>query len=161
VDLNSQTTCNHIVGNPVVAYTITTCPRCFGLGTYGGLSFTPDGKLSTITTSSQLAQQIKKILTEKMRPSGYGFNTSLLAGVIDPSKLGALQAEVYRCLLYLQASQQAEIRAGHIYGGSERISSIGTVSVIQSSSRPTTVQVFATVVTASGISVATQTTLQR
>ena len=161
MDLNSQTSCNHILGNPEIQYTSSTCPRCFGTNTYGGLSFTPDGKLSTLNSSSQLSQQVKKILTEKMRPSGYGFNTSLLSGVIDRSKLDAIQAEVYRCLLYLQDAQRQEIRAGHVYGGSEQISSIGNVSVTQSKTSPTTVQVFATLVTVSGASISLQTPLQR
>ena len=161
MDLNSQTVCNHIVGNPEVQYTFSACPRCFGSNTYGGLSFTSGGKLSTLNSSSQLSQQVKKILTEKMRPSGYGFNTFLLSGVIDASKLGALQAEVYRCLLYLQKIQAQEVQAGHIYAGTEQISSVGTVSVIQSPIQPTSVQVFATVVTVSGASPTVQTTLQR
>jgi hypothetical protein len=161
MDLNSQISCNHIVGDPIIYYTLSTCPRCFGLGTYGGLSFTADGKLSTIQASSQLSQQIKKILTEKMRPSGYGFNYSLLSGVIDVSKLDAIQAEVYRCLSYLQNAQRQEVRSGHIYAGSEQISSIGAVSTLQSPMQPTAVQVFITVITVSGASISFQTSLQR
>ena len=161
MDLNSQTICNHIVGNPEIQYTSSGCPRCFGTNVYGGISFTSGGKLSTVVASSQLSQQIKKILTEKMRPSGYGFNTSLLSGVIDTSKIGAIQAEVYRCLLYLQKIQAQEVQAGHIYAGTEQIGSVGTVSVIQSPTQPTAVQVFATVISVSGASVAVQTPLQR
>ena len=161
MDLLAQTVCDHIVGDSGTPYTSSNCPRCFGTNGYGGLAFTSDGKLSSLTASSQLSQQIKKILVEKMRPSGYGFNTSLLSGVIDVSKLDALQAEVYRCLLYLQTAQQQEVRAGHIYAGTEQIGSVGTVSVLQSPTSPTAVQVFATVVTVAGTAVATQTTLQR
>ena len=161
MDLLAQILCNHKIGDPEVQYLLSSCPRCFGTGTYGGLAFTPDGKLSTIDTSSQLSQQIKKILIEKMRPSGYGFNTSLLSGVIDVSKLGAIQAEVYRCLSYLQQSQLNEIKAGHIYAGSEQIDSIGVVTIFQVPNQPTTVQVSATVITVAGASVTAQTTLQR
>jgi hypothetical protein len=53
------------------------------------------------------------------------------------------------------------VQAGHIYAGTEQISSIGSVSTLQSPIRPTEVQVFATLVTVSGASVSTQTTLQR
>ena len=161
MDLLAQTVCNHTIGNPLVQYTSSKCPRCFGTNMYGGLSFTSGGKLSTVVASSQLSQQIKKILTEKMRPSGYGFNISLLSGVIDASKLGAIQAEVSRCLFYLQKLQTQEVQAGHIYAGTEQISSIGTVSVIQSPIQPSFVQVFATVITVSGASMSVQTALQR
>jgi|GEM_PF-2607760 hypothetical protein len=161
MDLNCQTACDHKVGNPEVQYTSSTCPRCLGNDIYGGLSFEPSGKLSTLSYSDQLAQQIKKILTEKRRLSGYGFDYSLLSGVIDNSKLSAIYAEVARCILYLQSNQQQEVKAGHVYAGSEQIQALSSLKVEQSTTQPQEVQVYATVQTVSGALVSLQTTLQR
>lgn len=161
MDFNCQTICNHRVGDPEVQYTSSNCPRCLGSNTYGGLSFEASGKLSTLFFSDQLAQQIKKILTEGRRPTGYGFDYSLLSGVIDNSKLSAIYAEVARCILYLQSLQQQEIKAGHVYAGNEQIKALGSLTVEQSTTRPQEVEVYVTVQTMVGTPVSLQTTLQR
>ena len=97
MDLLGTVTCDHIVGNPPIAYVLTTCPRCKGIGAYGGISFDNLGNLNVVTDGALLSQEITKILTENIRSSGYGFNYSVLSGVINPNTIQSVQNEIMWC----------------------------------------------------------------
>jgi hypothetical protein len=133
-----------------VDYTLASCPRCLGTGEYGGFSYGTDGKLFTLSGVAQLSQQIKKILTEKKRSTGYGFDFSLLSGVIDAARLTTIQSEVVRTLNYLKALQQAEKLRGFVYLPSEEIDDLDSVRAIQDTADPRTVFVTARVIARSG-----------
>ena len=163
MDLLAQTSCNHIIGSPLVAYTSATCPRCFGTNTYGGLSLSSTGLLQTVSGADQLNQQIAKILTEALRPSGYGFDYSVFTNVIDPTTLDNLRNAVYQSLLYLQTIQQQAVQSGASYRADEQIQKIVSVSAntLNGDISSRTVSVWATVQTRSHTSVTTVVTIQR
>ncbi len=155
MDLLAQSICSHIVGNPPVAYTLSTCPKCWGTGYYGGFSILPSGDLEQLPPADSLVQSIRKILTENIRPSGYGFNQSLLTGVLDVSRLQAVKNEVVRCLNYLKFIQNQESSRGFQYNPQERIDKISNVNVIKNLQDPRRVNVTVTVITLSSVKVST------
>lgn len=148
-ELQATAICDHIVGNPPVAYLQSFCPRCNGKGYYGGFTINPVGMLQSLTPTDSLIQSIKKILTENIRPTGYGFNYALLSGTIDTSKLQAIKNEVVRCLNYLKFIQNQEILRGFKYNPQERINSISSIIVIQDTQDPRNVNISATIITVS------------
>jgi hypothetical protein len=161
MDFLGQQVCNHRVGNPIVSYTLNTCPRCLGKDVYGSLGFDTHGKISLVQKSTQLSQTLKKLFTENMRASGYGFNYQLLTGVIDDSKLSAISSEIVRCTNYLIQSQQNAEGLGSLYDPSEKVASISSLSVLQSQTEPRAVDISLSVVTQLGNSVSINTTLRR
>ena len=135
--------CDHVVGLPVQSFILSTCPRCLGRGTYNAYSIGNDGRIVTVVGVKKLVQQITKILTERKRPSGYGFDYSVLTGVITPGTLTAVKSEVFRCVQYLKDVQQREKLEGFLYLPTEEIGHIGALDAYVSSEDPR--QVFVTV----------------
>jgi hypothetical protein len=121
MDIKNSVVCNHFVGNPPVPYKLESCPRCNGTGVYGGPDFSLGGQISTVRGSSQLEQQIKKILTERIRETGYGFDFSVLKGIISQGTLLVVKQEIFRCLDYLYGIQQSEKANGFYYNSNEEI----------------------------------------
>jgi len=159
MDLLNRVVCDHKIGDQ--SFIRERCPRCLGKNFYGGYSIGKDGDIEIVTKVDALNQQILKILTEDRRPSGYGFDHNLLAGVIDASKIAAIKAEIIRCISYLYFLQQSEKKSGFFYAPSEELNKIESVSVAQDESEPR--RVFATIVvsTVSGRTVTTSTMLRR
>lgn len=161
MDLVNKTACDHRVGDPPVAYTLAACPRCRGEGEYGTLVFGNDGKIATVEQGGALKQQIEKILKENRRPSGYGFDYTLLTGVIDATKISAIKNEVIRCLQYLGTAQAREEAQGFNYTGRERLQRVQDVVVTQNTADPREVIVSVTVISSSGAQTGVTTSLSR
>jgi hypothetical protein len=162
MDLLGTVACSHDVGIPVVNYTLDTCPRCLGSGSYGGTSFSKDGNVAVVTGVPEVVQDITKILTENMRPSGYGFNYALLSGVIDPSRIDHIRAEAARCINYLINLQAARVRAGATVAANEQLASpVDSVTAYQDTTDPRKVVVSVVCHTVSGQLFSTLTPLQR
>lgn len=162
MDLKCTKQCDHRVGDPVTAFTLATCPRCLGKGTYHDISFDAAGKLNTIKRVYQLNQQIEKILIENVRESGYGFDYSLLNGVIDSGRILAIQREVTRLLnYYIENVQGTEKSSGYAYSPTEEVASIDSVKVYQDSQEPRKVVVLVSLTTVSGQSQSINVTLRR
>lgn len=142
--------CDHVVGRPAVNYLLHTCPRCLGYGTFNAYSIGTDGKFVVVQGVEKLSQQIRKILTEQKRSSGYGFDYSVLSGVITPSSIIAIKSEVMRCIEYLKVSQQQEAREGFNYLPTEQISRVSTIDAYVNPADPRGVFVTAAVFTVSG-----------
>jgi len=129
----TQTLCDHIVGDPPVTYQIGLCPRCRGVGTYNGINFTSSGRVQRLNGFASLQLEIRKILITQKRPTGYGFDYSLLqsghfSGGTTPD---AVAAEVNRCLNYLISLQQAAKAQGFQYLPTEELLRIDSVTVTQ------------------------------
>jgi len=134
MDAKFKVICNHVVGSPLQQFTLVTCPRCLGKGFYNSYSFGTDGKMLVVSGVNKLSQQIQKILTEAKRPSGYGFDYSVLTGVITPSTVTAVKSEILRCIEYLKASQQQEKKEGFMYLPTEEISTTAqSITVLDAS----------------------------
>ena len=159
MDYLGKVSCDHRVGSPVVSYTLLTCPRCLGTGEYGGIEI-----FSTVTTVSgynQVEQAIKKILSEKVRDTGYGFDYSLLRSVIDTNTVPSIKKEIVRCIEYLRSSQQKEKARGVGYSPRELIYSIRSLEVNQSSTEPRSIIATLVVTTEAGNSIQVTQTLKR
>lgn len=141
--------CDHRVGNPIISYTQENCPRCLSKGYYGGIDFDFSGKISTVSNGEGLAQKIKKILTEKKRPSGYGFDYSLVINA-SVNKETIVRYEVSRCLNYIQNLISSEKSRGIKFNPSEEIQSIENIKVNINENDPREVIVYVTVITKSG-----------
>jgi len=156
--------CDHLIGIPPQQFTLTSCARCLGKGYYNGVQFGPDGRIITVTGVDKLSQQIVKILTEKKRPSGYGFDTNILSGVITPSTLTAVKSEVIRCIEYLKSLQQKEKSEGFIYLPTEEIATgfpITTIDAFINPSDPRGVFVNVSILTVSGLIAEVSTQIRR
>ena len=155
-------TCNHQVGsNPVTNYILTTCPRCQGRGVYGGINYDARGDVNELAGVSLLLQQIQKILTENRRPSGYGFDYNLLAGVIDAGRVGAIKSELIRALSYLKFVQQSAIAAGFHYLPTEELDSISNLTLQNDPNDPRRLTVSVSVVSVSGTQSSTTVDMRR
>jgi hypothetical protein len=121
-----------------------------GNGYYGGVAYTTGGKLVTVSAGSMLAQQIKKILTENKRPSGYGFDYTMIGNVVTPSTIPMIRSEVIRCISYLRFVQQNNKQNGFFYNPNEELDSIGTLNIQPASIDPRQVIVTVTVYATSG-----------
>ena len=150
MELLGKNTCNHVVGNPAISYTLANCPRCLGKGVYGDVSFDNAGRLNILNNVLQLNQQIEKTLTENKRPSGYGFDYTLLSGTIDSGKTLAIKREVTRVINYLINVQQNEKASGFYYRTTEEIFSLDSVDVYQDPSEPRQVIIITNITTVSG-----------
>ncbi|MCK9541082.1 MAG: hypothetical protein M0R03_03530 [Novosphingobium sp.] len=150
MDFRGEITCNHLVGNPAVSFTLQNCPRCLGKGVYGGISTDGTGDISFVEKADYLEQNIKKILISKRNNRGYGFNYELLKSVIDPTTTTVIKREVIRCLTFLQAQQQEDKKRGVRYLPSEEIVSISDVQVGTDEDDPRIVLVSLSVYTLQG-----------
>jgi hypothetical protein len=142
--------CDHAVGIPSQNFMLNTCPRCLGRGTYNAYTIGTDGKIVTVSGVSKLSQQIAKILTEQKRPSGYGFDYSVLSGTITPSTITAVKSEVMRCIQYLKGVQEQEKLEGFLYLTTEEISTVNTLDAFVSAADPRQVFVTVSVFTVAG-----------
>lgn len=131
MELLGEKTCDHIAGDPSVSYVLKTCPKCLGKGTYGDISFDTSGKLYTVTGINQLKQQLKKILIENTRNTGYGFNYNLVSLNTNDSQLLSINRELNRCLTYFNNLQIKNQREGFYYGNTELLDSIESIDVFR------------------------------
>lgn len=165
MDAKFKVVCTHAVGIPVQQFLLTTCPRCLGKGFYNAYQFGIDGKMITVSGVNKLSQQIQKILTETKRPSGYGFDYSVLTGVISPNTLTAVKSEIVRCIEYLKASQQQEKREGFTYLPTEEISTdsraIAVLEAFVDQTNPRAVYINISVLTVAGATADVTTQLRR
>ncbi len=136
MDFKGTIVCNHFVGNPAVKYVLSTCPRCLGKESYGGISTEETGDIASVKEEDYLEQSVKKILVSEMNSRGYGFNYNLLSDVIDPSAINVIKREVIRCITFLKDAQQRDIRRGVIYSPSEEIQGIENIGVSQDITEP-------------------------
>ena len=150
MELLGKVNCNHIVGNPPQAFVLNSCPRCLGKGSYGDISYDSAGRLNTVSNIQQLNQQIEKILIETVRNSGYGFDNSLLNGVIDSGKLLAIKRELIRVINYFINNQQIEKSLGYYYKTTEEVYSLLSTNVFQDNSEPRKVIALVKIMTVSG-----------
>ena len=158
-DVLMRKACDHRIGDPVEALIITACPRCNGTGFYNTLVFSEAG-LQMLSPAYSLVQSLQKILIEKRRPSGYGFDYTLLRSVISSDTLGAIRAEASRCILYLQKIQQNEAARGFQFSNTELIDSIDAITATQDATEPRRVYILASVSTVSGRAVTINTSLK-
>ena len=149
MDLLGENICDHILGNPPVSYTLSTCPKCLGKGIYGDIVFNNLGKVQTISKIDQLKQQIKKILLENTRPSGYGLTYSLIFNVVNEAQLLAIKRELNRCIDYLNSVHEENIKSNFFYSNQEIINSINNIEVTKTSD-PRTVNALIICTTMSG-----------
>jgi len=162
MELLGKNKCNHVVGDPAIAFELSTCPRCLSAGIYGDVSYDSSGKLNTISKSTQLHQQIEKILKENRRASGYGFDYTLLNGVIDNNRTLAVQREVVRTINYfINTVQETEKAEGYIYSSDEELAEIMSVKAYQDSTEPRKIIVIINLLTVSGRSITINTSLRR
>ena len=136
MDVLMRIMCDHRAGEPIVGYTLLTCPKCLGSGYTGEVQFDNLGNLATISNVDSLFQQVRKILSENKRDTGYGFDYSLMKGVIDNATILAIYREIVRCISYLSTTQQDEKSRGYKIGPNEEIRSIYSVSVTQDPTEP-------------------------
>jgi len=161
MDFEGTVVCDHYVGNSPVKYVLISCPRCLRTGVYGGISTEETGDISIIRNSKYLEQAVKKILVSEMNSRGYGFNYSLLSGVIDPSTVNAIKREVIRCTSFLRDEQQRDIRRGVVYSPQEEISRIENIGVIQDITEPRKILVKFNVITKSREAISISQSLSR
>jgi hypothetical protein len=153
--------CDHRVGNPVVAFILSTCPRCLGTGVYGSLGFDAHGKVTMVSKSSQLNQAIKKILKENIRTSGYGFNYDLIKDVINGGTTDAVKMEISRCMTYLMNAQAQAVSFGVQYDPTERLAGIQSLSAVQDSTEPRRINVSLVVITQANTTTQVNTSIAR
>jgi hypothetical protein len=149
MDILNRVTCDHIAGDPSVGYTLNNCPKCLGLGYIGECKFDSLGNLSAIYNQSSLNQQVLKILTENKRSTGYGFDYSLMKGVIDTTTTLAVYREIVRCISYLSTMQQEEKSRGVKISTNEEIKSIVSLNVMQNIIEPRKLDIVLTLRTVS------------
>jgi hypothetical protein len=125
-----------------------------GTDEYHAYSIGHDGKIVVVAGSNKLAQQIAKILTEKKRTTGYGFDLSVLTGTLDQSSITAVKSEVFRCMQYLMSIQNQERLEGYAYIPSEEISSVSSLDAYIASDDPRKMYVSVAVVTKAGTTAA-------
>jgi hypothetical protein len=131
MELLGEKICDHTAGDPLVSYTLQTCPKCLGKGTHGDVSFDTSGKIYTLTGINQLKQQLKKILVENTRNTGYGFNYNLISLTINDSQLLSINRELNRCLTYFNNLQIKNQREGFYYNNTELLDSIESIDVFR------------------------------
>lgn len=136
MDILVRIPCDHMAGEPLVGYTIGSCPKCFGTGYIGEVKFDGSGNLESIYNQNSLEQQVLKILKENKRSTGYGFDYSLLKNVIDSTTTIAVYREIIRCISYLSTLQQEEKARGYRISSNEEIKSIIFVTVTQDTTEP-------------------------
>ena len=131
MDLLGEKICDHIAGDPSISYIVSTCPKCLGKGTYGDISFDNGGKTQTCSGVNQLKQQLKKIIIENTRDTGYGFNYNLVLSTGGDAQLLSITRELNRCLTYLNNNQITAQSNGFFYSNTEIINSIESIDVFR------------------------------
>lgn len=147
--IKSTTNCDHRVGDPVIAFTLENCPRCLGKGIYGGFDFTTSGKINTITGVEVLKQKIEKILVEKKRPSGYGFDYNLI-NTLPENAENVIRYEIYRCINYLIELQKKESFYGVTRSPAEELHSLIGADIILNPAEPRYVTIYIYVLSTAG-----------
>jgi len=160
-NIKGEIKCNHRVGDPLQTFKLDDCPRCLGRGWYGGVGIDSSGKLILISGVDKLRQQVKKILIEDRRPSGYGFDYSVLTDVIDAETVYRVKTEVIRCTDYLMQLQRRRKHRGFEYAPSEEIRSIKNIKVVQNPIEPRELIVTLSVISVSGATFDTEIPLRR
>jgi hypothetical protein len=161
MDIAGRTTCDHIVGNSPVGYTLLDCPRCGGKGTYGGFTLTKEGDVPTVSGVDYLRQTLEKVFIEKKRPSGYGFDYDVLIGLGSNASLMNVQREVQRTVLYLKNQQQANKKTGVIYSPNEEIYDVKDIRVAFNTAEPRRIDITLIVIALSGRSIDLSSSLER
>lgn len=161
MDLAGLNKCNHVVGDPLELYDLRECPRCKGIGYYGSVSLDSSGHINIVLAGEALRQRIRKILREKLRASGYGFNYDLLSNVVDTNTLKAIKADIIRCMEYLVTVQNQSIDDGVFFKASEILSRIQDLRVEQNKVEPRQVDIAFTAIAASGKDITIFETLGR
>jgi len=131
MELLGEVNCDHIAGDPPVKYTVSGCPKCLGKGVYGDIEFNLEGKVKTISGISQLKQQLKKIIIENTRETGYGFNYSAITFSSGDAQLINIKKELNRCLEYLSFLQVTARGDGFFYSNTELLDSVERIEVIR------------------------------
>lgn len=147
----SEVKCDHKVGDPEVDFESSKCPRCRGKGVYYAFSMSPAGRIEFLTGFDALTFQIKKILTEARRPSGYGFDYRVLnpqQSSGDP--ITAITSEIYRVMQYFMNLQRQSKSEGYNYLPTEELVSVDSVRVTRSTTDPRQVYITIYVTTRSG-----------
>jgi len=161
MDITGKIKCDHYVGIPPVNYLLKDCPRCLGTGEYGGFAPLDKGDVPVVEGVAYLKQSIKKILLEKKRFSGYGFDYDLLRGIGDPESLLAIKREVKRCILYLKSAQQEDIKKGTKYASNEMIYDVRDIDVKFDLAEPRKLFITLNVIAVSGSNIDIVTDLER
>jgi hypothetical protein len=161
MDFLGMQTCDHRVGNPIVAYSLNTCPRCLGKGSYGSLGFDNHGKITLVEKDTQFQQAIKKILITNKMSNGYGFDYTLLAGTIVQATISAVKSEVIRCINYLVSAQAAAEKLGTLYDPKEKVLAINGLTVAQDINEPRKLYITMTVLNYVNQAVTTTVAIQR
>ena len=149
MDIASSVKCLHQLGVPLVSYTQANCPRCNGTGFYYGVAFGSDGNIQTVTSANELMQQLQKILICKRKPSGYGFDYSIMTKVTSTT-VDAVKVEVQRCILYLQSIQQKSIQQGYYIPTTGKIATIYYLTAVRDSVEPRQINIAIGIMTQSG-----------
>ncbi|MCK9428825.1 MAG: hypothetical protein M0R17_02290 [Candidatus Omnitrophica bacterium] len=136
MDILARIPCDHRAGEPLVGYVLDTCPKCLGSGYIGEFQIDNSGNLVTIYNQDSLSQQVIKILKENKRSTGYGFDYSLMRGVIDTTTTLVVYREIVRCISYLSTLQQEEKAKGNKISSNEEIKSIISLEVTQNIYEP-------------------------
>jgi len=132
-----------------------------GLGFYGGINYDALGHANELEGVNLLSQQILKILRENRRPSGYGFDYNLLAGVIDPGRIAAIKSEIVRTLSYLKFVQQSEKARGFHYLPTEELSNISNLVIQNDPTDPRAIIVSVSAISVSGTQASTTVAMRR
>lgn len=125
-------TCYHAYqsGSANLTYTLSNCPYCLGEGQIHDFIFQEDGSIRTAEGADKLQQDLEKILIEKARADGYGFEFADLsgrtAGRFTEERLRAATLSSIRFLMDLQQEMQDQ---GVYVPPDELISEIGDVTV--------------------------------
>jgi hypothetical protein len=131
VDLLGEIVCDHIAGDPQEKFTLDNCPKCLGKGVIGDIQIDEHGHLKTVSGINYLKQSIKKIITESLRASGYGFNYKILINSKDPIS-SAVKRELTRNINYLISLQNENVLNGYNYLPTEKLNEIEKIEVIKS-----------------------------
>lgn len=153
MDFQAEIICDHIAGNPAQKFVLSTCPRCRGKGWHGGITFSQLGRIKKVTGIDQLKQQLRKLLIERVRDTGYGTDYTILTGVRDESKEKAIKSECIRVLQYFANKQQVAEQNGVIFSPVERLVDVSDVIVTPDTAEPRRYTVAITAITRSRKSV--------
>jgi hypothetical protein len=125
--------CDHRVGDPLVGFSSVQCPRCRGKNVYHAFSISPSGLVETLSGFDSLALQLKKIMSESRRPSGYGFDYRTLLNSLQTDPISSISNEIYRVLRYFMDLQQQSKSEGYVYLPTEELSVVNSVQVTRQS----------------------------
>lgn len=148
-DMKLKHTCNHnlIDGQ----YTLSTCPRCLGIGFYYDIKFNAAGKPLEVSLSDKLAQTLEKfVLTENndFHPE-VAINVQQWLGGSPISEIKAIiKFELSKSLMTLMDTQQGVVNLSN----EAQIASIDSIEVFEDTDNPGTLDYAVTITTAAGSS---------